>query len=168
MFRTRRGKITVSLTDREAGLLRGLIGEYLEVLDTQKASTSSGAIDPSDKERVMQRLFPEASLDDERVRAEYSQLARDSLEHDKRTNAQTALRSLGPAGPWKGTLSSEERDSWLVILTDLRLVIGTRLDVTEETMSIEPDPNDPQQWPIALLHYLGWLQETLVEASNPG
>lgn len=156
VFRTRRGEITVSLSGREADLLRGLVREYLQVLESD------------DDDKVMRRLFPDASLDDDEVRTKYLELTRESLAGHKRAAAERALLSLGGAGPWKSALSEDERDAWLVLLTELRLVIGTRLDVTEETMSKEPDPNDPEQWPLAVMHYLGWLQETLVEASSPG
>lgn len=152
-FRRGRG-ITASLSEQEADLLRRLIREYLEVLSSS-----------NDEGPVMKRLFPDASLDDEKVRVEYRELAEDDLAKHKRATADTALASLGPSGPYRGRLSEHERDSWMVLLTDLRLVLGTRLGVTEEMMSADPDPADPEQWPLAVMHYLGWLQETLVEAS---
>lgn len=155
MFRRRRGEITVSVAEEEANLLRRFIDEYLELL---------GAGDETDP--VMKRLFPDASLDDNKVRADYRELARDPLERQKISGAETARRSLGDTGGWEATLTEEERDAWMVLLTDLRLVIGTRLDVTEEVMSTEPDPADPEQWPLAVIHYLGWLQQTLVDASQ--
>jgi len=64
-------------------------------------------------------------------------------------------------------LTDEEQEAWLVLLTDLRLAMGVRLGVTEETFNTFPNPNDPAQWPLAVLHYLGSLQESLVNAINP-
>lgn len=61
------------------------------------------------------------------------------------------------------TLSSEEAESWLTVLNDLRLVLGTRLDVTEE-MDFDLDPDDPRTPQLAVYAYLSWLQEQLVEA----
>jgi hypothetical protein len=38
------------------------------------------------------------------------------------------------------------------------------MGVTDETFDAFPDPSDPAQWPLAVLHYLGSLQESLVAA----
>jgi hypothetical protein len=50
------------------------------------------------------------------------------------------------------------------LLTDLRLAIGTRLDVTEEKMSDDIDPDDPEAAALSVLHWLGWVQGTILEA----
>jgi hypothetical protein len=155
MFRRKRAGVTVSVGEQEAELLRDLVRQYLEVLDSEAG-----------EDAVTKRLYPDASVDDNQVRDAYRDLAHDSLADHKRGTAETALRTLGDKGPWHGSLSEEERDAWMVLLTDLRLVLGTRLDVDEEKMSMEPDPTDPEQWPLALMHYLGWLQESLVKASE--
>jgi hypothetical protein len=84
----------------------------------------------------------------------------------KKKNASIALQSLSESGRWHGVLSDEEREAWLVLLTDLRLVIGERQGVTDEVMERMPDPNDPDEWPLAVLHYLGALQESLVRAAS--
>jgi hypothetical protein len=65
------------------------------------------------------------------------------------------------------TLSPEEGEAWVRALTDMRLAIGTRLDVTEETMSTEPDPDDPSAAPLQILHWLGWLQESILDQMAP-
>ena len=157
MFRRRplgRGEVTVSLSNEETDLLRRLIMEYIELLDS--------APDPTDAGR--NRLFPAASHDDEEVARQFKNLVESDLDKLKRNNAQIARRSLGDLGGWRGTLTEEEKEAWLVLLTDLRLVIGARQDVTEEVMERLLDPNDPDQWPLAVLHYLGALQESLVRA----
>jgi hypothetical protein len=53
------------------------------------------------------------------------------------------------------------------VLNDLRLVLGTRLDVTEE-MDFDLDPSDPSAAELAVYAYLSWLQEQLVEALAAG
>lgn len=153
MFRRKRGAILADLSDQETGLLRRLITEYVELLDTR------------DDSAVMSRLYPDPSPTDEAVRNSFRELTQESLEEHKRTTAGTALESLGESGPLRRALSDDERDAWMVLFTDLRLVIGTRLGVDEEMMERRPDPNDPDQWPLALIHYLAYLQETLVEAA---
>jgi hypothetical protein len=60
------------------------------------------------------------------------------------------------------SLSEDEIDSWLTTLTDMRLAIGTRLDITEETMNQELEDGDPDSPAKSVLHWLGWLQETTI------
>ena len=49
----------------------------------------------------------------------------------------------------------------------MRLALGVRLEVSEEDMGREPDPDDPNAPAFAVLHWLGWLQETMVEKLDP-
>jgi hypothetical protein len=142
----------VALSDEEGELLKGIVREYVELLDAER--------DPGDP--VMARLFPSASLDDPTIETDFRDLAGDDLDQHKRQTATRVLDYLenGDRRP----LTAEEQEAWLVLLTDLRLAMGVRLGVTEETFDTFPNPNDPAQWPLAVLHYLGSLQESLVEA----
>jgi hypothetical protein len=51
------------------------------------------------------------------------------------------------------------------VLNDLRLVLGTRLDVNETTFADGLDPRDPDAPELALYGYLSWLQEQAVETA---
>jgi hypothetical protein len=62
-------------------------------------------------------------------------------------------------------LSGEQLDAWLRALTDLRLALGTRLGVTEETYDREIDQDDPQAYELSVFAYLSWLQEQAVAAA---
>lgn len=44
-------------------------------------------------------------------------------------------------------------------------MLGTRLDVTEETYERAIDPGDPQAYELSVFAYLTWLQEQAVEAA---
>jgi hypothetical protein len=68
----------------------------------------------------------------------------------------------------KDTLSLDEADAWLRALNDLRLVLGTRLDVTEDLDYENIDLNEPRGRDLAVYGYLTWLQEQLVEALAAG
>jgi len=144
----------VALSDEEGELLMGIVREYLELLDA-----GSGPEDP-----VMARLFPSASLNDPTLAADFRELSADDLDKHKRQTASRVLDYLehGDRRP----LTDDEQEAWLVLLTDLRLAMGVRMGVTEETFNTFPNPNDPAQWPLAVLHYLGSLQESLVAALN--
>ncbi len=136
-------------------MLRGLIREYLQLLDAADDGPNP----------VRARLFPRASLEDDQVDREYQEMAGSELDRHKRRTAAVALASLGEEGGRQGTLADEERDAWLVLLTDLRLALGVRLGVTEETLERPPDPRNPEQAPMLVLAYLTALQESLVRAA---
>ena len=63
--------------------------------------------------------------------------------------------------------TADEADAWLRALNDLRLVLGTRLDVTEDLDYENLDLNEPRGRDLAVYGYLSWLQEQLVEALEP-
>ena len=78
-----------------------------------------------------------------------------------------ALRLLAETAD-RDRLTVDELDAWLRALTDLRLALGTRLDVTEEVYTQQIDPGDPQAYELSVFAYLSWLQEQAVEAAMRG
>ena len=84
-----------------------------------------------------------------------------------REDLETGLREtfdVMEATAGREQLSAAEAEAWLRALTDLRLVLGTRLDVREDTFAEGLDLNDPRAPELAVYGYLSWLQEALVEA----
>ena len=69
--------------------------------------------------------------------------------------AETAGRDL---------LTGDEADAWLRAVNDARLVLGTRLDISEDFDWDGFDETTPRAPELALYAYLSWLQEQLVEA----
>lgn len=65
-------------------------------------------------------------------------------------------------------LDEEQLVAWLGSLNDLRLVLGTRLEVTEEDYERDVPDEDPRRPAFAVYHYLSWLEEELVEALGSG
>lgn len=131
--------------------------EVLADLAGQLHSRLSCDLDASD----LQRLFPpayEESLADE---AEYQELVSNDLLAGRRAALARFRESLGAS-----TLSDEELDCWLRALNDLRLVLGTRLEVTQETFERPVLPGDPEAQDLAIYAYLSWLQEQVVAASR--
>ena len=57
---------------------------------------------------------------------------------------------------------------WLGTLNNLRLVLGTRLDVTEDMDPSDITESDPDASPLALYYYLGWLEAEMVQAMAEG
>lgn len=147
------GGVRFQLEGYEADLMRQLLDEMRTLLEAD--------IPPSDA--VLKRLFPDAFEDEEQAGA-YRELIGNEL-HDRKTSAlRTATETLGITGAVNATLDDEQVDRWLALLTDIRLAIGTRLDVTEETMAAEVDPDDPDAAALSVLHWLGWLQESILAA----
>jgi hypothetical protein len=74
------------------------------------------------------------------------------------------LASL-PEGGGRVVLDEALTDAWLSALNDLRLTIGTRLDVDEQAYEEldRVDPASPRGRELTLFLWLGVLQETLVD-----
>ena len=149
---TRTGdKVRVNLEENEADLLRSIVGEMQQLLG------SEGREDP-----VLDRLFPAVSDSDEEARA-YEVMVGDELRSGKLESLAIVMETLGERGPVEQDISLEATERWMIALTDLRLAIGTRVGVTEEMMAAPLDPHDPNVGYLSVLHWLGWLQESLIE-----
>jgi hypothetical protein len=110
---------------------------------------------------VLARLFPDAYGDDDKASAEFRRYTEVGLRDGKRANAELVLRTLGEGGDI--VLDAEQAQAWLRALNDLRLALGTRLDVTEDTPRLL-DADDPRSAPFAAYDWLTYLQESLVDA----
>jgi Domain of unknown function (DUF2017) len=146
--RTHQGDYRLRLSDGERELLERLPAELLALL----------AAEPDDP--ALRRLRPSAYEDDPEAEDEYRRLMDAELQEGRRD----ALRLLADTAS-RDRLTAEELDAWLRALTDLRLALGTRLDVTEEVYSHEIDQRDPRAYELAVFAYLSWLQEQAVEAA---
>jgi hypothetical protein len=137
--------VQLRLDVHERLLLSDLLDELERLLD-----------DPDDPE--LRRLFPPAysdRIDDE----QYRSLVHDQLVSGRSKALATVRETL--AGE---TLDLEQADQWLRALNDMRLVLGTRWDVTEQLDYGKLDLNEPRGRELAIYGYLSWLQEQLVEA----
>jgi len=146
MERAADGGVELRLTLEERALLTGLAGELLVLLDGEPG-------DPA-----LRRLSPPA-YDDEQDEDAYRELMGGELLAGRREALELIARTAG-----QERLSPEEADAWLRALNDLRLVLGTRLDVKEDTFLEELRPEDPRAPALAVYGYLSWLQEQLVAA----
>lgn len=151
--RKRNRQVTLQLSDQETQLMRELIKEMNTLLDADLPRADA----------VVSRLFPDAYTDPEES-DRYRELIGDQLHDAKRAALRTVGDSLGQTGPTSISMAPELVEHWLRVLTDLRLAIGTRIDIDDERMSTDVDPDDPDAQALMLLHWLGWTQELLVEA----
>jgi hypothetical protein len=140
------GGVELRLSRDERSLLAGLAAELRALLDGAPG-------DPS-----LRRLFPPAYDDEDDERA-YRDLMGGELLDGRRAALELIADTVD-----RDRLTAEEADTWLRALNDLRLVLGTRLDVQEDTFSTEPDLSDPRGHALAVYAYLSWIQEQLIEA----
>ena len=147
-FQRKGDAVRVSLDRHEQLLLTELLDELEGLLD-----------DPDDPE--LRRLFPPAysePTDDE----QYRSLVRDQLVSGRSKALATVRATMG-----SDTLDADQADQWLRALNDMRLVLGTRWDVTEQLDYGKLDLDEPRGRELAVYGYLSWLQEQLVEALEP-
>ena len=140
------GELQLLLPEEERALLRSLPDQLRTLLDEPD--------DPS-----LRRLFPPAYPDDSAHEAEYRQLMGADL-RDRHLRALALMEETVDAGH----LTEDQAAGWLSALNDLRLFLGTQLDVTEDTMEEDVDPSDPRAPALALYDYLTWLEGQLVDA----
>jgi hypothetical protein len=144
--RTRAGDFEVKLPAEERAVLEALAPQLRELLGGDLA-------DPN-----LRRLFPTAYAEDAERDREYHALVRDDLADRRRAAIDTLLATLD-----ERRLTEEQLTAWMGAVNDLRLVLGTRLDVSEET-ELGDDPDDPDTALLALYTYLGLLLEQIVDA----
>lgn len=139
-------------TDDPLEAMVGLSGSAVEVPD-----------DPA-----LRRLLPDAYNDDPEAAGEFRRLMNAELRQTK-TGALTELTEAVATGGGQTLtlrLNEEQAERWLQALTDIRLVLGTRLDVTEDPADMWEgmEPDDPRGGLLAIYDWLGWLQESMVRA----
>jgi hypothetical protein len=142
--RNRRGSFTINLPDEERELLNGLPGQLRELLG-------------SGDQPSLRRLFPAAYHLDAEKDAEYHDLMRSDLLASKLSRAEL-LESTAQATE----LTEEQLLGWMGAVNDLRLVLGTQLDVSEDDDELDDD--DPRAGHFGLYHYLGYLLENIIRA----
>lgn len=182
-FRRRRdGTLTATLHVGEVELLRNLVSQLLELIsDGEPARPTdpleqvldlASAVPPSDP--VLRRLFPDAYAD-EAAAGDFRRYTERGLRESKRTNAAVVLAGLESAEQGRKdadrtiVVDRGDAEAWMRALTDLRLALGTRLGVEqdsplEESDDWDDDSDDPRRYVLGVYEWLGWLQDTLVHA----
>jgi hypothetical protein len=148
---SRKQSVRVKLRSYERELLQHLLAEMRVLLEAELPK-----VDP-----VTARLFPDA-YDAAEEQDAYEQLVGDQLRNDKLAALSTVGEAIAGEGSLDLKLSEDEASIWLTVVNDLRLAIGTRLNVTEEKMEQEIDEEDPEASAFSALHWLGWMQESIL------
>ncbi len=185
----REGHLTVRLSEEEVELLRFLVSQLFQLVSAEDEPGSgespddpgsSGEDDTGADELaaalgirpnarrsddpVLARLFPDAYDNDPEEAVEFRRFTESGLREGKRAAASVILETASASG--RITLDREQAEAWLSGLNDVRLALGTRLDITEDPYeqlrSIDPD--DERYAGVAAYDWLTFVQDTLVRA----
>jgi hypothetical protein len=183
----RSNRIIATFTGFEADLLRSLASQLVELLRNE-AAVPRDDVDPmaalmdfsgptqAPEDPVLARLFPTAYPEDEESAAEFRRFTEGTLRDGKAAAAVTIIDVLEEAGlPPELTedglmidveLDQPTAETWMRSFTDLRLALGVRLEVEEGDEGYWhslPD-DDPRAQAHDIYEWVGYLQETLVQA----
>ncbi|MCW4384743.1 DUF2017 domain-containing protein [Salinibacterium sp. SYSU T00001] len=143
------GSVVAEIEDAEVTLLTTL---------THQAAAVVGDADLDDP--AVQRILPDAYPDDAEASAEFRRFTQADLAGRKLANAARILDCLERVDSGSLTLGHEDVTAWLRGLTDIRLILATRLGIeTDDDLGASADPmmRDVYDW-------LGFVQNSLVEA----
>ena len=160
MFRRKGGVCVATFSPQEAQVLRQCVAELAALL--------SDAPDPDDP--AVERLFPDVYPEDPEAASEFRRFTEADLKTAKLDQAKTVLSDLLESGG-EIRLAEEQADVWLRALTDVRLALGTRLGITDDSdieaeldEAVGRDPRSPRAGQLSVYAYLSFLQESLVGA----
>lgn len=185
--RRRRGGVVATFTGFEADLLRSLASQLVELLRNETAAPREGddpleqlldfsgpTTEPEDP--VLARLFPTAYPHDAEAAGDFRRFTEGALRDGKARSAVAIIETLEGAGlpaelgeepiTLDIELTPADAVGWMKSFTDIRLALATRLgieDGDEEEWLAMPD-EDPRAHVYDIYQWLGYLQETLVEA----
>lgn len=148
--RQRDGSWELQLGAEERELLASLADQLDEVL-------GQDATDPG-----LRRLSPTAYPDDIDREAEWQVFKAGELRSSRQAHL-AILRSTAR----RTRLDDDEVQAWMQAVNALRLVLGTRLDVSEDEVP-ELAPNHPDAPAYALYDFLSFLLDRMVDALQDG
>ena len=143
---TRHGDFKIRLPEEERRFLRTMAPEIRELLGSSD--------DPA-----VARLFPVAYPHDEDRQTEYRLLVQSELLESHAAALSTFADTIDAE-----RVDEEALSAWMRALNQIRLVLGTRLEVSEEGYERPVDVEDPRGPAFALYDYLTELQGEVIEA----
>ena len=170
------GFVTGELEPVEAALLTQLATQVVALLIEADAAQPGPAVS---------RLLPDAYHGDQEASAEFRRFTAEGLTERKVRNARAVITAVAAAyaadGPTEVLLDPQTTQAFLRSLTDIRLVLATRLGIESDSgidsdSAIDSDgDSDGQHSPSAssddevimlsdVYEWLGWVQESLVAA----
>ncbi len=111
-----------------------------------------------DTDQSLERLYPPAYLGDSKLNAEYQDLVHDDLLREKLESIDVLESTI-----WLAFVELEAFFAWMSVINSLRLVLGTRLNVSEEDEFDFEQIDNPEQ---TLFVWLAMLLDEAVMAST--
>jgi hypothetical protein len=148
-FRRRGGRFLVSLSDEERTMLAELARQVRELLDAEDPSS-----DPA-----VGRLFPPAYTDDPLRNLEFETNMGSQPRNGKLEAVETLERTVRST-----ELTEDELVAWMAVVNDARLVIGTRIEITEQATEADFPEGHPQRETFGMYVYLTWLEDRILRA----
>ena len=160
--------------EAEREVLLNLVEQIIELLaervdhqsdDPLAAMVGITVHDTPPEDEVLLRLLPNAYADQVDA-SEFRRYTESTLRQKKQAHAMAMRMHLKAAVDGVVELDHDSANAWLGAMNDVRLALGVRLKVEENThQELELlAPDDPMRAVYAVYTWLGWLQETLVEA----
>jgi hypothetical protein len=187
-FARKRGMITTQLSAYEVELLTSLVKQLVELVSDGEPAGFGTRAEPADafdalvadmqvdreepevsEDPVLKRLFPSAYPDDAAAAADFRRFTERDLRVQKVAEAQVVLDRLEATalGAHDLKIPRDEADAWLRTLTSVRLAVATRLGIsdgeTAERLAELPE-DDPRSFLVSVYDWLGFAQETMVNA----
>jgi len=178
---TRRDDLVLGRFDRqEAAVVRGLVSQIQDMLLARAEEAPqdelaeltgirTGPSTPPDDPILgrllpdFHRLDPDAPDPSEVDSANALRSLHEPALLDQKTGAAGVVLETCPPDGGEVRLRLEQAEAWLSALNDVRLALGTALDVQDE-MPDDLPPDDPRSPHLGVYQWLTWVQETLVEA----
>jgi hypothetical protein len=137
-----------------------LFDDLEKMFNETTAAPPDAPVDP-----VLARLLPDAYQDDDEAAGEFRKYTESSLREAKKYFAQTLLDTVPPNGG-RVKLTADQARDWLRALNDVRLMLGVRLEVTEdfEEQLASLGQKDPRLAAFEVYGWLGAVQDSLVRA----
>lgn len=148
-FRRRGHRFVVALSEHERTLLAELCRQSRELLEAE---------DPSSDPAVA-RLFPPAYQDDPLQNLEFETALGDSPRAGKLEALATVERTVGAT-----EVGEDELLAWMGVVNDARLVIGTRIEITEQATQDDYPEGEPDHDAFGVYVYLTWLEDRILRA----
>ena len=167
-----KARLVASLEAQEAAVLRGLVGEVRQMLAARTDDNPADELaeltgirtGPSTRpdDRVLARLLPDFTTEDADLAAGLRSLHEPALIEAKEQAAAVVLETLPESGG-RIELTPEQADAWLAALNDVRLALGTALEVSEDMPEQLPS-DDPRAAHRGVYHWVTFVQDSLVQS----
>lgn len=173
------GHIAIQMEDPEQTIITTLLADVSQLLSADLPEPDDdpflrlvGHLDPDqDVERptdpALLRLLPDADSSDPQRSAEYRRLTERDLRESKLHSIRIALHSLGQH-PGPISIDSTAAGAWMRALTDVRLVLASRVGITtdedaERLLGGDADGSETSEAILSLYELTTWLQEHLTQ-----